>query len=307
MDNSTLARHLLHTLGDDERDAHLITSSYDNVVVRSDKRIFRWSLNKSFDDVTHEANFVRFLYKNGVKTEEVLDVSTTTIQGKDFPLMVSSYIDHDSRAPLSDRVVQQAAEELYAIHTFGETYCSNHHYRQRRSLDELLVQMDAQLQNNLSPDAANRPRVVRDIKWALSFIQHSSRVTPSSTVLHNDFRPQNVLMRGDEVAAVIDFDYSVATTTPQKDVAHAALEWSFPDAADAPDMATFQLFVESYAAMNNESYDTYTQRVNLLDWVKVSALIDAAGYWLYHPEKTAGKFGSYMYTKYLYFCEETYV
>ena len=299
--NDKIAYELLQSIGADKKKSSLIASSYDNIVVRSGDTILRWSLNKTMDDVNSEADLLRFLYKNNVKTAHLVDVSSTIVQGKTYPLMVSTFVPHDTNPQLSDHITCQAAKELRAIHTVGELYCRRKHYPQRRTMEESLIRLDSLLKNGLSPKAINRGEVVRDVEWAISFLRGASQLAGPLTILHNDFRPQNVLMSDNSVAAVIDFDYSVSSVFPQKDVAHAALEWSFPDTADSPDDIILKAFVEAYAAENNETYKEYIQRVRLVDWIKVSALIDAAGYWMHNQEKTTAKFKSHMYAKYNYF------
>ena len=280
----------------------VLNSSYDNIVFQVGGDVFRWSLSKSLDDVRREADFIRYLHDNDFHAAEVRRVSETHIKSRKegLPLLVTSYIPHDTDVSFPSAVLHKAAEALYRIHQLGESFCKNNTYVQGRKIDELLSQMDDSLKKGLSPNATNRLQVQDDLRWALNFIDQAPMGNPQ-TIIHNDFRPQNVLTANGDIAAVIDFDYAIASHTPQKDVAHAALEWSFPDTSEVPDLDRFRLFVEAYAATGNETYEDYIERVNLFDWVKVAAMIDAAGYWLHSPENTTERFGSYMYKKFRYF------
>lgn len=115
--------------------------------------------------------------------------------------------------------------------------------------------------------------------------------------------PNNVLFgsrRG--IEAVIDFDYSVKSPFFMKDVAHAALVWSFPDGASRVDVGVFNAFIESYA--NNMGLDgaAFICRYDIIDWVKVSALIDAAMYFISPDfDRESGELCSYMYDKFKFF------
>lgn len=309
MQQPSLTDYLLRLVRSENPGARLINSSYDNVVVQSDNQVFRWSLNKSFADVKQEASFIDFLGSHDSKVADVLDVTETLLpNSKDtLPLTITAFISHSNNPTFSTAIIRQAAEELYRIHEIGTAFCRHQPYTQQRRLDDSLIELERRLDSGLSPSADNRHVVYDDVRWARDFIHSESATDNPSTILHNDFRPQNILIQDGELAAVIDFDYAVTTRTPQKDVAHAALEWSFPDGAKELNLEHFRLFVTSYAAMRHESYETYVDNTSLVDWVRASALIDAAGYWLHSPDKTMAHFGSYMYAKFNYFQENRHV
>ena len=302
MSHQAILSDLIDSLQSGSEGSLILNSSYDNIVLQVGGDVFRWSMNKSLDDVRREADFIKYLHKNSFCAAKIVRVSETRIKSrkKSLPLLVTSYIPHDTDTSFSSAVLRQAAEALYHIHQLGELFCKNNPYVQKRKIDELLRQMDNSLKKGLSPNAANRSQVQDDIRWALNFIAQAPIDSPR-TIIHNDFRPQNVLTISGAIVAVIDFDYAISSHAPQKDVAHAALEWSFPDTSEMPDFDRFRLFVGTYAAMGNETYEDYIERVNLYDWVKVAAMIDAAGYWLHSPENTTERFGSYMYKKFRYF------
>lgn len=280
-----------------------LDSSYDNVVLRAGDVVIRVSLNKPAEDVAQEAQFIKYLHDKHAKVAEVVENNIVELPEpeKALPYLTTKYIQHTPHSDISDTLIKEAATQLYLIHSYGQQYCETVQYFQKRHISELLDRFISKLDDGMSPNAINRSQVETDARWASSFIRAKSDTTAPLTILHNDYRPQNVLTNESGLMAVIDFDYSISTRTPQKDVAHAALEWSFPDTADAPDMRVFELFVSTYASHFDQSYEQYVEQTKLMDWVKASAMIDAAGFYLHNPENTEQRFGSYMYKKYKYF------
>lgn len=135
----------------------------------------------------------------------------------------------------------------------------------------------------------------------VSFYQkkmHEVSEHEGSGFIHNDYRIHNVLVDNNKITAILDFDWS--TIGPfKKDLAHAALEWSFADGNDSPWKDVFSLFLKTYlASMNIGSED-------IRSWIVFSALSDACTYYIDRlpegkPDKKK-KMQSYMHLKALYF------
>ncbi len=138
---------------------------------------------------------------------------------------------------------------------------------------------------------------IKKIYGALDFIKKS---TETKGVLHNDLRPHNVFfdLGRSDIVGVIDYDWACVGQRI-KDVAHTALEWSYPDGSKIPDMALFNALVDTY----NESSKTEKIKIdaNFYRWVSVAALADAATYFVDRIDMVESsekrKLGSYMYGK----------
>jgi len=61
-------------------------------------------------------------------------------------------------------------------------------------------------------------------------------------------------------------------------------------------------FIESYAKVSGSALPEYIEKYNLIDWVKISAIMDAAMYFI-SPDcnKSTAHLRSYMYSKFLWF------
>lgn len=126
----------------------------------------------------------------------------------------------------------------------------------------------------------------------------------SQGLLHNDFRPSNVFFaKNHSVSGFVDFDWSCQGPLI-KDVALAALEWSFPDGAEGPDEKLFGGFIEGYNATAPEQI---SNGKHLYLWIMVSALSDTATFLcdrLGSDQLPKRIVGSYMYQKYRHFLKK---
>lgn len=123
-----------------------------------------------------------------------------------------------------------------------------------------------------------------------------------SGIIHNDFRPQNTLFKGDELQAVIDFDWSCDGHLI-KDLGLALAEWSYP--SGAPE-AWEDVFDTMLIAYNKTAPHKIEKSDQLYRWIAFACLSDACTYFADVMEKTHTndeklKLRSYMYTKYKYF------
>ncbi len=117
-------------------------------------------------------------------------------------------------------------------------------------------------------------------------------------VLHNDYRPGNVLFSAaGELCGTLDFDWCCRGPL-LKDLALGALEWSWPDGADACDREKFDSFLAGYGTVSGLARD----RKVLDGWIRLAALSDAATYFcdlLAIPGEGRRPLKSFMYKKYL--------
>lgn len=118
-------------------------------------------------------------------------------------------------------------------------------------------------------------------------------------LIHNDYRPGNILYKSDKVSAILDFDWSCKGPAI-KDLAHSLCEWSFPDGAKKHWEDIFNVFFESY---NQVAKNKIKLNNDLYYWICFSCLSDVANYFTDLAEKNIFKkiTSSYMYQKFLYF------
>lgn len=121
----------------------------------------------------------------------------------------------------------------------------------------------------------------------------------SLKLIHNDFRPQNLLYSNEGVInGLIDFDWSCFGPAI-KDVSHSIIEWSFPDGYEDYSMDKIDSFLDGY---NSISSTKYTKNFELKSWMYFSAISDAATYFIDQIENskeftTLLPLKSYMYKK----------
>ncbi|MBI4185664.1 phosphotransferase [Candidatus Berkelbacteria bacterium] len=134
------------------------------------------------------------------------------------------------------------------------------------------------------------------VRWALDLVQGSHHPV---ALLHNDFRISNVLYNDQEIAGILDFDWSCKGPAI-KDLAHAALEWSFSDGAVVPDQQVMNTFIDAYYARTGGPPAIKSE---LEAWMRFSTLSDTATYFCDRIQTGAASMrvaSSYMYKKYLY-------
>ena len=150
----------------------------------------------------------------------------------------------------------------------------------------------------------------KDFEGGKIFIQQVKEVTnlghkhkSINGLIHNDYRPSNIFFKNDsKISGVIDFDWS-CIGPKIKDLALGALEWSFPDGCEKPNIAILDTFLDGY---NSVSKIKYERNKELYFWIMFAALSDVATYFCDRIEFLDVKkniSSSYMYKKYLFFCK----
>jgi homoserine kinase type II len=145
----------------------------------------------------------------------------------------------------------------------------------------------------LSSTYTNGGIFANDVKSVMDNIALSAQ---PDCILHNDFRAQNVLFNGDDISAILDFDWACRGIA-LKDLGHALAEWSFPDGGKF-NRAIFRAFLDGYKSVNPD-IDVHA----IMSWIGFGCLSDAATYLVDslddHIEH--GPILSWMYSKYLFF------
>lgn len=276
-------------------------SSRDNVVFQMKTTDFgnfiaRVSLTRSLAEAESEALFITHLAQHSsVPVAQPLQVVIVVVGESELPVTLFPFISYDSSPVLTQSLATQAGSLLAQIHTASSDFLTQHSFQSPRSLTADIESFRTRFEADQSPPT-NLSEIIAAIHWAENFVL-SQPETNKPLIIHNDYRPNNVLCSDGKVAAIIDFDWSVETEFWQKDVAQAALEWSMPDGQAESNMALFEAMIKGYCDK------AAIEMPDLRDWIRFTAVTDAIHYWL-HSRQSGGDTSalqSYMYDKYLYF------
>ncbi len=282
-------------------DIRQISSSRDNLVFldADNTIIIRLSLNKRLSEVETETAFISFLENNHIPVAKVKLATTIEIGSEEYPVALFKYIDHEPTdiQNVSNHQIEQAAKQLATIHEFGKEFAREHNTTWWADITSDIDKLSEAIRGGQFKDANNKDLFAADLKWAKDF--YAEKIADAAgpiTILHNDYRIQNVLFDSDqELVGVIDFDYALASPFYVKDAAHAAMEWSFAEGTATPDIDKFNCFIEAYESQSKIKLN------DLREWVMYAAINDAAHYILSYPDRQQQSINSYMYDKFLYF------
>lgn len=298
-----LSRYGIHT-----SDITLLRETEYNAVYlvhHTPAKVLRIGYRLRQEDVQFELDLIAFL--NVAKVPIAMWNRTT--DGAAFVFEPSVYtavlFDHiEGFHPRADRELLPNHEQactggkaLALIHNAGKTFTTTAQ-RKRTIYSELERALGAK--HILREQYYGGEEFISAIQSSLLFAQ---RYQFSPTIVHNDYRVHNVFFSSDvHINAVIDFDWSCVGPAV-KDVAHAVLEWSFPDGRPEHNTALLEAFLSGY---NSAAQDKVVYDQDFIDWVKFSALSDAATYFCDRLcaetlEKKISR--SYMYKKFCYFNE----
>lgn len=269
-----------------------MVSGRDNLVYIDSTRsyIVKVYLVKSLQDVQQEYKLIRYLCSQGFPTSTAIDSGRLTINGHIYPFLVFKYVVHDEidlrkAQPLTR--IGSVADALAKLHELTSNYPRP--YSQSRTLHSDIDKLLTRVSTGKST-AINRAELVQDLEWALKFV---GQFKGEDCIIHNDFRANNLLFHKGEVAAVIDFEWAIASPSRLKDVGHAALEWSFLDGAHM-DWTKYKSFIQAYEKASHAKINSQL----IIQWSMFAALADAAYYFLCYPSRTTEQFNSFMYDKF---------
>lgn len=270
------------------------------------KKVLRVGYRTRPEDILFELDVIAFLNSAGVPVA----MWNRTADNKPFVAIPGSWtavlFDYISGFhPLADVKHLPNRNETYAagkmlalIHTAGKKFGTTAR-RKRTVHSELERAIEAK--NIFTEQYEGGREFISEVQSSLLFAQQYQY---SPTIVHNDYRVHNVFFSSDShIHAVIDFDWSCRGPAI-KDVAHAALEWSFPDGRSKPDTVLLKTFLSGY---NSVARDVVVYDQKFIDWIKFSALSDAATYFCdrFDAEGLKKKISrSHMYQKFRYFGEQ---
>lgn len=279
---------LEHVYGFTIQEMNLVQSSGDNDTykVMTNKGLFFGRLskrkNKGSTEINSELGFLKYLKENHLPVAGIILTKSgeNFIYIKDRPMVIFEWIDGDKATVspgkyLSHEKVYNAGRALAIFHNVSAAYAGECKFS--RTLTTELERVIG-VQNDISKKYSKGDEFVGVVTRMIEFSrEHSSQ---EHIVIHNDFRPQNVLFGSNEedkntVVGIVDFDW-ICLAPPAKDLALALVEWSFADGDGATDSGSLESFLKGYV----ESIDT-RYRPNASDlsrWIEYACLSDTATY-----------------------------
>ncbi len=287
----------------------LIQDSADNIVYKistphHQTYILRISkrANKA-SDIAFEADFISFLYHQGLQVPQIIPNTTgqpvSMLNGHPACLFsfCSGHTFHVSATNKpSEKMAINGGQMLARLHQTASTYCTQGRLKTTRSL---FYEMERVLQQK---ECFNQKYIAGDL-FVQTVEQMLADIKPlctNDTIVHNDFRIQNLLFEEENVSAVLDFDWA-CIGTGLKDLGHALVEWSFPDATEECWWDIFTAFLTGYKKIYPD-----TDLKKLWLWIRFACLSDACTYFMdsINQQEEPRHLDSYMYQKYLFFTQQ---
>ena len=253
-------------------------------------------------DVAFEYEALTHLAKRGIPVARILKTKTgateITVDGQAavlFSFLEGQHIDVDQDHLPTRAQCYEAGAALGRLAIAGRTFAPSTP-RTRTIFAEL--ERALALEETFAAKFEGGATFITQVKDALAFgkTQHET-----VGLIHNDYRPSNVFFDIDgTVTGILDFDWSCIGPLV-KDVALAAVEWSFPDGATEANPTIFDAFLEGYNATANERVEKDDR---FYSWIRFATISDAATYFCdlaEDPGSTKRIIKSYMYRKYLSF------
>lgn len=276
-------------------------NSYNEVyLVESNqgKYILRIGKQSSLERSIFEIIILKHLSKNGIPVPVVIPTQTGDnfqISGDDKKIITLFVWIEGEKYTLGDRVViKNAGAMLARIHVVpGINMISNPKERTIFSELERVISMKQSFISRYE----EAERFIKECEDALIFARENSNT--EGVILHNDYRPQNIIIDAatGQINGVIDFDWTCFGPAI-KDVAHSLIEWSFPDGADGYNLSCIEMFLEGYNSFSAQKFTWEDSK--LRKWMYFSALSDAATYFadkLLESTEEKLVLKSYMYKK----------
>ncbi len=286
----------------------LIRESADNIVYLAgtkDKKILRISKRLPVEDIEFEFNVFEHLLKNNfpvpnwnktkdgkifAKLENTIAVMYNKIDG------YQAKADKDN-LPNKDQAYV-AGKYLALMHNISVSFKTDSS-RIRNIFSEL--ERVINIKNIIIEQFENGKEFIEQVEEAIKFGKEDKNI---KGLIHNDYRPSNVLFENDnKINGIIDFDWS-CNGHVIKDLAPAVVEWSFSDGRTKPEWELFDMFLAGY---NSVAKNKYEKGALLYSWIKFACLSDACTFF---ADLNEGQYSDkvindvdqcYMYRKYLFF------
>lgn len=289
----------------DRAPTKLLHESPDNIVYivgEKNKIIIRISKRLSAEDIEFEYNAIKHLSKKNIPVPLWIKTSDKKLYVKFhnnitvmFEYINGKGVDANRDHLPTSKQSYEAGSCLGLLANAAMKFKPN--FQRSRTIYSELERAVA-LENIFINKLDDGKVFIKQVKEAINF---GKRQDENTGLIHNDFRPSNILFdKYNKVVGIIDFDWSCIGPII-KDLALALVEWSFPDGAKEPNMKIFESFLCGYNSVSVKKFNIDT---NLYSWIKFACLSDASTYFcdLFEKSNTTKQIvDSHMYRKFLYF------
>ncbi len=174
--------------------------------------------------------------KVGIPVPEVFLVDSLVVDSKPLQISVLSKLPGVPLNQIPNITTPEAQAELIALlHQVGEVLAKIHsiemhgygridkeHRGQHETIEDLLREVKAYLDNIITPALLNRPEDLEAVKRAFEILKRKSTnlQTSSPRLIHNDFAPDHILINDEGmISGIIDFE-SANAADPLVELAH---------------------------------------------------------------------------------------
>ena len=280
---------------------------YNNVykiIQRDEEYVLRIGSHINKEDVIFETELLSYLFENKFPCPRVFktknEQSFLEIDSKIavlFSFIKGVHIEVSKNILPTPEQVFQVGKNLALFHNLTNNKFNSSAVKRRTLVTEI-----NRVINNKDKFVLHYENDNTFIPLLEEIINYIKNTNDKIGIVHNDLRYHNIFFNDDNntIIGIIDYDWSCPGQII-KDVAHTALEWSFPDGNEAPNMDLFNACIEGY---NSLAEIKVSINNTLYYWVVISAIADASTYFMdridiNNPIKK--KLSSYMYQKALYF------
>jgi len=307
MNEQTLLKSCNEIYGLDAVQASVLRDGPDNIVwtlesENGKKYVARISKRELGGNIAFEAEWLKVLLTDGVPVVPIIETKdkkpfailpigkALTI----FEFVNGKHLSFGVDQPPPLLAVKSAAEVLAKLHNVSRRH--NALLLRKRTVFTELERVIAK-QKEVEKKVPGSKKFVAEVEKILSWGKNQKFIP---VLIHNDYRIGNLLFdENNKVVAILDFDWSCQGPAI-KDIAHALVEWSFPDSAQQHQQEVFDTFLDSY---NRHTEEIIKHDDNLKNWILFSCLSDTTTYIIDRLERGEIKpiAGSFMYQKFQYF------
>lgn len=279
----------------------LIQNGVANTSYKADstlgKIIVRIGKIKEEKDPYFEANLLHFLNQKKINVPKILfnDFGNLYSKQKDGAFItVFSFIEGntlDNSIITRKKYAVEAGLSLAKFHNTTKTFSKKN---DKRTLDSEILLGLKQKEKFFKLFSEEAEEFIHYLNVA-SNISKRKYSKELLSILHNDFRPQNLILDKKQSLFIIDFDWAIPGPI-QKDISLALMEWSRSDDENEFNFQIMENFLKGYNKVSslNISFDQ-----DMKDWMFFNAMSDASSFVLYkiNMNKPVSPKKSFMYQK----------
>lgn len=265
-----------HIRSSEDNDAFKVSSNEGLFFARLSKR-----LDKDAAESIKELEFMQFLKNSNVSVAGVIkNVNSALITSfEDRIFVIFEWIEGNSFNISPDNYPTEAqayngGKALASIHNASVMFGTPIELKRIMTTE---LERALSLSNDIKARYSNGAEFLETIARVINLARDN--FGKNNLIIHNDFRPHNVLFGADklkeEISCIVDFDW-ICIAPPIKDLALALVEWSFADGDTEVNWRIFVAFFRGYC--DNIDSSLYPKASDLERWIEFSCVSDTATY-----------------------------